>query len=118
MAQGALFVGWGALIAGRERAAQGVLAGAMQYLERLRGQGVIESVEVVALEPHGGDLEGFVLVKGDKEALARLRVADEFVRVIVGVQLVHQKVGVVWAYTGAEMQTLFEAWSRQEEKLG
>jgi hypothetical protein len=72
---------------------------------------------VVILEPHGGDLGGFVLVKGVKESIAKLRVEDEFVRLIISVQLVHQKVGVVGAYTDAEMQTLFQMWDEQEEKL-
>jgi len=112
MAKGALFVGWGALITGREKGAQNVLNHAMQYLQRLQQEGTLDSIEAVALEPHGGDLEGFVLVKGDKDVLARLRVDDKFVRMIVGVQLVHSHVGVVWAYTGAEMQSLFISMKR------
>jgi hypothetical protein len=118
MAKGALFVGWGALIPGREKAGARILGEAMQYLERLQREGVVESAEAVILEPHGGDLDGFVLVKGEKEALARLRVDDEFVKTIVGVQLVHNKVGVVGAYTGAEMGTLFAMWDEQEDAIG
>jgi hypothetical protein len=117
MAKGALFVGWGALIAGREKAAQKVLNEAMQYCQRLRQEGTIDSFEAVALEPHGGELEGFVMIKGEREKIAKLRVDEEFVRVIVGVQLVHNKVGVVGAYTGSEMQSLFETWNQQEENL-
>lgn len=117
MAKGALFVGWGALIPGREKAGRGVLGGALKYLQRLQREGVLDNIEVAVLEPHGGDLHGFVLVKGDREALARLRVADEFVQVIVGVQLVHERVRVVWAYTGEEMQSLFEMWDRREGEL-
>lgn len=117
MAKGALFVGWGEIIPGREKAAQAALSDAMQYCKRLQQQGSIDSFEVVILEPHGGDLAGFVLLKGDREAIAHLRVNDKFVSVIVGVQLVHRKVGVVGAYTGAEMQSLFAVWDEQEEKL-
>ena len=117
MAKGALFVGWGALIPGREEAARGVLGEAMRYLQRLQGEGTLDAVEAVALEPHGGDLHGFVLVRGEREALARLRVSDEFVRVIVGVQLVHTHVGVVGAYAGEEMRSLFEVWDEQEKRL-
>src|ERR671928_154888 len=54
MAKGALFVGWGALIPGREAAARRVLGDAMQYLQRLQQAGTIDSFEAVALEPHGG----------------------------------------------------------------
>ena len=117
MAKGALFVGWGALIPGREGAARRVLNEAVQYLQRLQREGTIDSFEAVALEPHGGDLTGFVLVRGDREAISRMRVSDEFARIAVRVQLVHTHVGVVGAYTGAEMQSLFEEWDRQEEDL-
>jgi hypothetical protein len=117
MVKGALFVGWGAIITGREKIAPTVLGEAVEYLQRMKKQGVIDSFEVVILEPHGGDLGGFVLVKGEKESIAKLRVEDEFVRLIISVQLVHQKVGVVGAYTDAEMQTLFQTWDEQEEKL-
>ena len=87
------------------------------YLQRLQQEGTIDSFEAVALEPHGGDLTGFVLVRGDREAISRMRVSDEFSRIAVRVQLVHTDVGVVGAYTGAEMQSLFEEWDRQEEDL-
>ncbi len=117
MAKGALFVGWGAIITGREKAAAQVLGEAMQYCTKLQQDGIIDSFEAVALEPHGGDLQGFVLVKGDKETLAKLRVDDQFARTIIGVQLVHTNVGVVGAYTGAEMQSLFQMWDEQEDKL-
>jgi hypothetical protein len=62
----------GSLITGREQGAQNVLNGAMLYLQHLQQEGMLDSIEAVALEPHGGDLNGFVLVKGDKEALAKV----------------------------------------------
>lgn len=117
MAKGALFVGWGEIITGREKVAPRVLGEAVEYLQHLQNEETIDSFEVVILEPHGGDLGGFVLVKGDKDLIARLRVDEDFTRVIVGVQLVHQKVGVVGAYTGVEMQNLFQLWDQQEGKL-
>ena len=117
MEKGALFVGWGSIITGREKTAAQVLNEAMKYLQTLQNDGKLDALDVVLLEPHGGDLEGFVLVKGDKEFLAKLRVEEEFVKIIVGAQLVHIKVGVVWAYSGREMQSLFQIWGQQEEKL-
>ncbi len=117
MPKGALFVGWGSLIPGREHGAPHVLNEAMQYLQHLQKQGILDSIETVVLEPHGGDLDGFVLIKGDKDALARLRVEEAFVQMIIGVQLVHASVGVVGAYTGADMQSLFDLWDQQEAKL-
>ena len=117
MAKGGLFVGWGALIPGREESAGKVLNEAMMFLQRLQQDGTIDSFDAVALEPHGGDLAGFVVVKGEKDAIARLRVSDEFVRIMIRVQLVHSHVGVVGAYSGAEMGELFSVWDRQTEEL-
>lgn len=117
MARGSLFVGWGPIVPGREKVAPKVLHEAMEYLQRLQAQGVLESIEVAILEPHGGELGGFVLIKGEKDAVARLRVDDEFVKLIVGVQLVHTNVGVVGAYTGLELQTHLGAWDQQEARL-
>lgn len=117
MAKGALLVGWGEIIPGREKAAQATLNNAMQYIIRLQQEGKIDRFEVVALEPHGSDLNGFVFITGDRETVAQLRAEDEFVSVMVGVQLVHRNVRVVGAYTGAEMQSLFAMWDEQEDKL-
>ena len=117
MEKGALFVGWGSIIPGREKTASKVLGDAMGYLQGLSAQGVIDSFDVILLEPHGGELEGFVLLKGDKARLAQLRVDDAFIQVIVGVQLVHSKVGVVGAYAGAQVPALLQLWDRQEDAL-
>ncbi|GHO47790.1 hypothetical protein [Ktedonospora formicarum] len=117
MAKGALLVGWGEIIPGREKAAAATLNAAMHYCIRLQREGKIESFEAIALEPHGSDLNGFVMLRGEKESIARLRVEDEFTSIIVGVQLVHRHVRVVGAYVGAEMQSLFAMWDEQEVKL-
>ena len=117
MAKAALFVGWGTLIPGREKVAREVLKSAIAYCAKLRQTGEIDSFEPVTLEPHGGDLEGFVLVKGTREALARVRDDPEFMRMIAGLRLVHHSVGVVGAYTGDEMQALMEVRAEQLEKL-
>ncbi len=80
-------------------------------------RGTIDSFQVVVLEPHGGDLASFVLVKGDKETVAQLRVSGEFVQLIARMQLVHSKVGVIGARTGAEVRALFKMWDQQSEDL-
>lgn len=58
-----------------------------------------------------------VLIKGDETKIARLRTDEMFVKMIVGVQLVHAKVGVVGGYCGAEMQSLLRVWDEQEHRL-
>jgi hypothetical protein len=110
MEKAALFVGWGALIPGREAAAGKVLHDAMEYLTRLQQEGRIDSFEAVALGPHGGDLAGFVLVRGDTAAIAEFRYSEEFIRISTQIQRVHQSVGAVDAFVGKEMGQYFAMW--------
>jgi hypothetical protein len=73
MPDGVLFVGWGAPIPGRETASNDVFAEAVAFWMQKQQQGAITSFEAFALEPHGGDLGGFALIRGDAERLAQLR---------------------------------------------
>jgi hypothetical protein len=117
MADAALFIGWGNAIAGREQKALQVFGEAIQYDERLQQQGEIESFEAFLLEPHGGDLSGFLLIRGDAEKLSRLRVDPEFVRLNGRAQLVVQNFGVVAAWTGQELQRLFQEFGQDAAEL-
>jgi hypothetical protein len=42
----------------------------------------------VILEPDGGDLQGFILLRAGEEKLAQLRVDDEFVRLSTRASLI------------------------------
>src|SRR5437879_7182686 len=69
----ALFIGWGATAAGRERKAVELFGESLRFLTNLVTSGEVASVEPFFLEPHGGDLEGFFLVRGGREELNRIR---------------------------------------------
>ena len=114
MATGALFIGWGAGVPGRERQALQIFNEGMQYYAGLQQRGEIESFETVLLEPHGGDLYGFTLIKGDQEKLARLRTTDqEFERIRLRSGMVVRTLGVVGAYVGEEQARLFQVFQQQ-----
>jgi hypothetical protein len=100
MADAGLFIGWGAPVRGREAKGLEVFNEALAYYGRLQEEGTIESVEAVILEPHGGDLQGFILLRGIEEKLARLRVDDDFVRLSTRASLIVEGVGVVGAALG------------------
>jgi hypothetical protein len=104
MANAGLFVGWGAPVRGREAKGLEVFNEALQYYGRLQQEGTIESFDTVLLEPHGGDLQGFILLRGDEDKLAHLRVDDEFVRLSTRASLIVEGVGVVGASLGDGLQ--------------
>jgi hypothetical protein len=113
MADAGLFVGWGEVVRGRESQAVEVFNETMTYFTGLQDDEVIESVEPVFLEPHGGDLQGFFFLRGDPEKLAALRVDDEFQAAIIRAGLVVDNVGVVGASMGARLQSLMETYVSQ-----
>jgi hypothetical protein len=100
MADAGLFIGWGAPITGREAKGLEVFNEALAYYARLQQEGVIEGFETAILEPHGGDLQGFVLLRGSEDALAKLRVDDEFIRLSTRASLIVQSLGVIGAALG------------------
>ena len=107
MATAALFIGWGNAVRGREGKALEVFNEGLQYWTRLQQAGEIESFEPVALEPHGGDLFGFVLIRGERDKLNRLRYSDEWLRLNDRAGAVVEDLGIVSAYIGEDLQRLF-----------
>lgn len=117
MAQGALFIGWGNAVRGREHKALQVFGEAIQQYTAWQQQGEIDSFEAVALDPHGGDLAGFLLVKGDRDKLERLRYSQEFIRLTTRAQLIVENFGVVGAFIGEELDQLFNDFGQQAGEL-
>jgi hypothetical protein len=104
MADAGLFIGWGGPVRGREAKGLEVFQEAIAYYGGLQEDGTIESVEPVFLEPHGGDLQGFFLIKGKREKLAELRVRDEFVRMSTRAGMIVEGLGIVGASLGSGLE--------------
>jgi hypothetical protein len=104
MADWALFIGFGLPVRGREQKATDVFGEAMALFGEAQSRGELEGVEAFFLEPHGGDLGGFMLLRGDREQIARIHQSDEFHRITTRAQLITDGFGVVYAVTGAELE--------------
>lgn len=113
----ALFIGWGRATRGREQRALQVTSEVLEYFKDLQQQGEIEAFETVSLEPHGGDLYGFLLLRGDPERLSRMRTSEEFRRLILRANLVVEDVGVVTAFVGDEQTRRFATFQQQVSEL-
>lgn len=118
MANAALFVGYGPVVSGHERQAVQVFSEAVQYYGRLQQQGQIESFEPVFLEPHGGDLSGFFLLRGERDKLNGVRFSEEFLRMTNRANLVVHNMGIVSAFVGEEQNRLFQDYLAQSSALG
>ena len=117
MADFGLFVGFGYPVRAREPQAVKVFNEAMEYYARLQQQGEIESFESVFLEPHGGDLNGFTLLRGDQDKLASIRTSDEFARLSIRADLIVEGFGVIGAQLGEQIETLMGVYNEQVEGL-
>jgi len=100
MANGAIFIGFGRAARARERQSLALLDEARNFYADLEQRGEIEAFESVLLEPHGGDLAGFFLLKGSDEQLDRVRRSDTFRGITSRATLLAENVGVVAAHVG------------------
>jgi hypothetical protein len=117
MAESGLFIGWGAVVRGREAQALEVFNEFMQYYAELQRRKEIESFEPILLEQHGGDLIGFILVKGETDRIARLRTDPEFQKRTVRAALYVENLGVVGAITGAGVSRLMQDFADETAKI-
>lgn len=117
MATGMLFIGWGEVVRGREQKAIQVFNEAVQFWQQLQQGGQIEGFDAALLEPHGGDLQGFFLLRGDRERLTSLRRQPDFERIIQRAQLVVDGMGVVEAVTGEVLGDLLSGYQAAAQEL-
>lgn len=117
MAEAGLFVGWGAVVRGREAQALEVFNEFMQYYADLERRKEIESFEPILLEQHGGDLIGFILLKGETDRIAKLRSDPEFQKRTLRAALYVDNLGVVGAITGAGVARMMTDFGEEVARI-
>lgn len=118
MADNALFIGWGEGVRGREGKAVEVFNESLQHYGQLQQEGKIESVEAWFLAPHGGDLGGFMLLRGEREQLDEIQRSPEFERLQARAGMIVDRTGVVHAYTGEAIGRLMGQFQEAAADLG
>jgi hypothetical protein len=103
MADAGLFIGWGEVVRGREERALEVFNETIQFYGQLQADGRIESFEPCLLEPHGGDLQGFVLLRGSQEQMDDVHSDEEFERLMTRANFIVDNLGVIQAAIGEEL---------------
>ncbi len=119
MADYGLFIGWGSIVRGRELKGLEVFNEAIQFWAAQVKKGNVESFEPVLLTPHGGDLTGFVLIKGEAAKLDQIKRSDEYLALNTRAGQVVDNIGFVDCILGAELQRqLAEFQTRTADILG
>ena len=118
MSESALFVGWGQTVRGREKRALDVFNEAVTYYGERVADGSIDSVEPVLLNPHGGDLQGFFLIKGSTQGLASMRASEEFQRLHVRAGMIVEDLGIIDAWVDDAVLTQLGYFSDATGELG
>ena len=103
MADAGLFIGWGEVVRGREDRALESFNETIELLGQMQSDERIESFEVVLLNPHGGDLQGFMLLRGSEAQIDAIPRDEEFERSMTKASLLVEDLGIIPALMGASL---------------
>jgi hypothetical protein len=112
MANQALFLGWNRPVSGREEQAMKLWGRTIEYYGKLQADGRIESFEPVLLAAHGGDLNGFFLIRGEAEKLNDVRRDDAFLDFLIEADHCLEGFGLVTAWIGDGLNDVFARWAK------
>jgi hypothetical protein len=112
MADRVLFIGWNRPVVGREKQANQLFQKVMQFNAKLQADKRIESFEPVILSAHGGDLNGFIMLKGSAGKLAEIREDSAFTDIIVDAGYCLEGLGIVVGYIGEGLTNVLSRWSK------
>jgi hypothetical protein len=118
MAGEELFIGWGPVVRGREQTALRVFQETIEFHGKLQQDGKIDGFDAHLIAPHGGDLAGFILLRGEREALDDVRNSEDFERLIARAASVVDQVGVLNAYSGEALGQAMSRFQAASAELG
>jgi hypothetical protein len=113
MSSNVIFFGWNRSIPGRERMSAEHFQSFGEYLATQQRKGVIQAFEPVFLDPHGGDLNGFFLIRGDSAKLDGLIGTDEWKTHTIRAMVHLDKAGTVRGAAGDLVQKRMETWLKE-----
>jgi hypothetical protein len=113
MANSALFIGWKGPRTGREAECVEFFQTSIEYWNGLVGKGNVESIEPVILARHGGDLNGFFLVRGDANKLNAVMQTDEYLNFQMQASYLIEGYGVVQGYLGDNLRKVMNSFQKQ-----
>jgi hypothetical protein len=111
-ANSGILIGWNRAFPGREANAIGKFSEFLGYLGKLQSEKRIESFEPVMLSPHGGDLNGFIILRGEKAKIDDLRGTDHFKDWLAWASFTLDGFGAQEIYLGDEIMSLMQRFMK------
>jgi hypothetical protein len=117
MANAALFIGWNRAVSGREAQALELFYTANQFWAQQQTEGRIEGFEQILLNPHAGDLNGFTIIRGDRNKLNTLKDSNDFQDLLVRAAFLLEGVGCVDAHVGESVMTQAQRYGKTVQSI-
>ena len=111
MESNVILFGWNRSIPGREKISAQHFQEYVQYLTGLQQAAAIQSFDTVFLNPHGGDLNGFFLIRGDGAKLGDLVKSTDWVTHMTRATLHLEGAGYIFGATGAAVMERMTLWT-------
>lgn len=112
MGSNILFFAWNRSVPGRERISAAHFQEFVAYVTGLQKSGAIQSFEIVFLDPHGGDLNGFFLLRGESAKLDTLAASPEWEAHMTRAALHLEGSGAVRGVNGDRVPQRMEIWTK------
>ena len=110
MSSNTILFSWNRALPGREHISSEHFNEFVAYLGGLQKSGSIQSFDVVFLNPHGGDMNGFFLIRGDSGKLDSVMGSDDWVKHMTRANMHLEGSGAVRGVTGDLVAKRMELW--------
>ena len=111
MPSNAILFGWNRPLPGREQISRQHFGEFVGYQTSLQQSGSIQSFDTVFLDAHGGDLNGFFLIKGDPAKLDAVVSSNDWTTHITRASIHLDGAGAIRGVTGDEIAARMALWS-------
>ena len=111
MGSNLILFGWNRSIPGREKVSAQHFDELIKYLGGLQQKGTIQTFDAVFLDAHGGDLNGFFLIRGESGNLDALVSSTDWITHITRATLHLEGAGVVRGVIGDAIPQRMAVWT-------
>jgi hypothetical protein len=116
MGPNVILFGWNRSVPSREGASAQHFQEFTEYLSTQKRNGIVESFDAVLLEPHGGTMNGFFLIRGEPAKLSQLTSSDDWIRHQVRAALHLDGASSLRGVAGAAVGERMQLWTKESQK--